>query len=154
VNNTIQQQLPSKGVYPEAVAEWVNYELLQFCNQVRNRLNNEFNVSFVGFTAATGATATVWTSNPMPTGSAWAIYLKVVAVDVTGTWSKFVENSYLFMRAAGDASLVAVVSVISLGGPGGIVNFTISGATLILSVQDDGIHQTKWKVHIEVREAA
>src|SRR5689334_22940692 len=149
MNNTISKALPTKGITRDDLLSFINFDLLVFEAQVRASLNNQFRLAIGGLTLGTGALTTAWTSDPMPTNSAWHLGLKITGIDKSATPNGAAFMAYsLITRATGNVTVVGTNTISTLVSAGAFAFAVVgSGTSIAVQVQDSGV-VTQWFAHI------
>lgn len=108
-------------------------------------------------TAGTGVFTTIWRSEDMPEGSAWAIDYHIVARTTAGTAgrNRYDEAALFYRQPAGAATQQgatvtispAIESIVAAS-----VQFAVSGNAVLVQVLDDGLSTFDWDAFIDVRE--
>ena len=147
------QTISQAAVVEGRSKERENFTLL---NQLRAFANLTYEANATLTTAATGVATVAWTSPTIPDNGCWT-----VQANVTG---------YATAGGTGAAAYVILVGIesdagvaVAIGGTSVTVMqresaaamdclFSLSGQTLQVKVQDDGVLTMKWKVHVSIVE--
>lgn len=134
-------------------------EKTYLANASRRALNMTSRARVALTTAATGILTSIWVSDPMPTGTVWAIDVHVMCRTVAGPAGRCrYDFSGLFYRdPAGVATQQGTSASISAPIESVIAanaQFTVIGNTIAVQVLDDGISTFHWDLLVDVREVA
>lgn len=132
---------------------WANREMIPLVKDIREFANQDGSQVFTLSTAGTGAFATIWTSDAMPTNSTWHVYVKVQARTTAGAAQacSYTREAY-FTSVAGVASQVGATASIATfeSAAAADVQFALSGQTVLFQVKDDGVSTFAWKCRVVV----
>lgn len=137
----------------EELLFWANREVIPVLREMRDALNLETVQRFRVNTLATGLFANIWTSDAMPTDSAWLVEAKVIARAISGTAQRctyirrglfYNESGTVTQQGATDATYT------NESAAGCDVRLQVSGQTIVLDVQDDGASQFQWVALVRV----
>lgn len=132
-----------------------NYGLV---NQLRRFANLTYTARFAATTAATGVLTAAWTSDTVPEGVTWAVFADVIGIArAGGTGRAWYELKGLFYRTVGGVLTQEGATSVPLldENPIGLnATLAISGNTVVVQVQDDGVLTMSWSVLIRAREAS
>lgn len=147
---------PTVSQQPLREARSSQKEEYQLANGLRDAANMTSRTRTTSTTAGTGAFTTIWTSDDVPEGAAWAINASVLARG-SGTWGRF-EKGALFFRdpagattqggATGDIAPV-IRSVVTIN-----VQFAVAGNGIAVQVKGDGATTIDWDALVELREVS
>lgn len=154
MKNTIPAALSDREIKSEKeLVEWANRELRPVVRQARAVLNNRYDAVFELSTAGTGAFTNIWTSDAMPTGSAWLVVAHVIAYTTSGTAQRgaYIRRG-LFYNDAGTVAQqgTTVAEYTEESAAGADVRLQVSGQTIQLDVQDDGVSTFSWRAFVTV----
>lgn len=138
------------GKEPQEVVDFMNRELIPLARDMRTAHNLEAVQQFTLSTAATGAFATIWTSDPMPTDSTWHVVVKCQGRSPTQACA-YVREAY-FANVAGVVAQVGATASISTfeTAAAADVQFLVSGQTVLFQCKDDAATTFQWKATITV----
>lgn len=133
--------------------DWANREAIPLLRQLRARANDVYHAVFELSTAASGAFATIWTSDAMPTDSAWFVEVRVIGRASAGTDQRtayvargtFYNDSGTVAQQGSTSSDYAEESA-----AGCDLRFAVSGQTVTFDVKDDGVSTYSWLAFVSV----
>lgn len=135
----------------DEVVTFLNRELIPLARDMRTVHNLETVQQFMGSSAGTGVFTTLWTSDPMPTDSAWHVTVKCSARSTSGAAQQcaYVREAY-FANVAGAVAQVGATASISTfeTAAAADVQFLVSGQTVLFQVKDDGASVFAWKATV------
>lgn len=134
----------------DEVVTYLNRELIPLARDMRVAHNLEAVQQFTLTTAATGAFATIWTSDPMPTDSTWHVVAKCTGRSASRNCA-YVREAY-FANIAGSVVQIGATASISTfeSAVAADVQFLVSGQTVLFQVKDDTSGTFLWKATITV----
>jgi hypothetical protein len=154
LKNTIPLPAPSLELKTtEDLLRWANKEAIPLLRQLRARLNDTYNAVFELSTAATGAFTSVWTSDAMPTDSAWMVEIRVIGRATAGTDQR---TSYVargtFYNDSGVVAQQGSTSsdYVEESAAGCDFRFAVVGQTVTFDVKDDGASTFGWLAFVSV----
>ncbi len=147
MKTTIADPVSPRDVNEKGVLDYLNVELRPFLSAVRASLNIETVQAFTLSTAATATFTNIWTSDPMPTNSAWFVEARVLTFASAGAAQRcaYIRHG-LFYNDAGtvaqQGTTTATYSEESAAGAD--VQLVVDGQTVTLDVKDDGTSTFWW----------
>lgn len=132
-------------------------ETTDLANATRRGVNMISRARVTFTTAATGVFTTVWTSEEMPEGSAWALDYHIVCRTTAGTPGRcrYDQDALFFREVGGVATQQGATGTISPAIESIVAasaQFLVVGNTIAIQVLDDGLSTFNWDVMIEGRE--
>lgn len=151
--NTIPTPISPREVDEKTVVPFLNKELRPFLREARDAANAEYHSTRTVSTAATGTYTNIWTSDSMPTDSAWDVRCVVLARATAGAAQRAsYEICGLFYNVAGTVSQqgTSTLTYEEESAAGMNVRLQVSGQTVQLDVLDDGISTIAWVARIHI----
>jgi len=153
MKNTVPTAVSDRAVTKDALDTWVNKEARPLLQEARRALNTEAAQVATLTTAATGAFANIWTSDPVPTDSSWSVHVRVLGQSTAGAaQTADYGRVALFRNTAGTLAQVGATQALwSIETAAAMdVRLQVSGQTVTLDVRDDGVSTIAWKAHIRI----
>lgn len=132
-------------------------EVFQLINRLRDLLNYRFLTKADIETAATGVLTAIWTSPEVPEGAVWRVEAKIIGRATAGGAAVVTCDIYALMyREVGgaltqeDVTYSASTPIATVAGTD--CDIVVSGNTVAVQVQDDGVRNFSWSAIVQVME--
>lgn len=153
MKNTVSTAVTQSDIAEKRVQTWVNDEARPLLDALRTQANSEYRTLVTLSTAATGVATTVWTSDAMPTNSAWLVEVRVVGFKASGAAQRvaYIRRG-LFGNNAGVVSQEGATSAeyTQESAAGCDCTLSVSGQTVICQVTDDAANTYNWLCCVQV----
>lgn len=154
MKSTVTRALSERQVKDkDDVVPFLNKEGIPLLREFRAAHNQIVAQVITVSTAATAAFTTIWTSDAMPTNSAWHVLVTCSALTTAGAAQHcaYVREAY-FANTAGTVAQVGGTTSISTyeSAAAADVQFTVSGQTVLFQVKDDGASTFAWKARVTI----
>lgn len=154
MKSTVTRALSERQVKDkDDVVPFLNKELIPLAREFRGALNQVVARVVTLTTAATATFTTIWTSDAMPTTSAWHVKVVCTAITSAGVAQRcaYVREGY-FSNTAGVVAQVGATASISTfeSAAAADVQFAVSGQTVLFQVKDNGASTFEWKARVTV----
>lgn len=155
MKNTVATAVRRRGLSKaNELVIWANDEAMPALDGLRTAANAVYRARFEKTTAATGVLTTAWTSEAMRPSIAWSVTAHVLARASSGAGRATFTRTALFYRDSANAVQEgATTATVTIRNPAGLdVAFGVSGTSVVLQVQDDGVLTVEWGVLITLDE--
>lgn len=142
MKNTIEQGLSPRDLSDaEDLLPWANKELRPLVKQIRAALNSEYTATFKVTTPGDGAFTNVWTSDALPTNSAWLIEVRAIGFVAGSTDACGYIRRGIFYNDDGTVAQVDTTTdeYTEEANAACDVRLQVSGQTIQFDVKDDGV---------------
>lgn len=132
-------------------------EVFQLVNKLRDVANYDFITKVALDTAGTGVLTAIWTSPEVPEGAVWRVEAKIIGRATSGGAAVATGDIYaLFYRESGGVVTQEGITY-SASAPlatvaGTDIDIVVSGNTVVVKVQDNGVRHFSWAARILVME--
>lgn len=132
-------------------------EVYQLVNKLRDFANTPFLIKADLDTAATGVLTALWTSAEVPEGAVWRVAAVIIGRATASGPAVVTADIYaLFYRQSGgsltqqDVTYSASTPIATVAGTD--ADIVVSGNTVVVKVQDDGVRPYSWSAIVTVME--